>query len=247
VTLRVLVADDQDLLRTGLVTLLNAAPGIEVAGEAADGGRAVELAAALRPDVVLMDIRMPVLDGITATRQILAAAGEDPPRVMILTTFDLPEYVYSALSEGAAGFLLKDTPPDRIVAAVHTIAAGDMLIAPRITRELVETYAQHHQSAARGHHLGSLTNRETEVLRLVGTGLTNGEIAGRLLLSEATVKTHVKRLMSKLSLASRAQAVVAAYESRLVTPGAHRDTAERPSKGVCALRSPGGLPRHSAN
>jgi DNA-binding NarL/FixJ family response regulator len=228
VTLRVLVADDQELLRTGLVALLNAAPGIEVVGEAADGARAVELAAELRPDVVVMDVRMPVLDGIAATRQILSASGEDAPRVMVLTTFDLPEYVYTALSEGAAGFLLKDTPPDRIVAAVRTIASGDILIAPRITRELVESYAQHHRSVARGHKLDSLTNRETEVLRLVGAGLANGVIAQRLMLSEATVKTHIKRLMGKLGLTSRAQAVVVAYETGLVTPGGAR-------RGACPV------------
>jgi DNA-binding NarL/FixJ family response regulator len=219
VTTRVLVADDQELLRTGLVALLNIAPDIEVVGEAADGVQAVELAAALRPDVIVMDVRMPVLDGIAATRQILSAAGEDAPRVLMLTSFDLPEYVYTTLGDGAAGFLLKETPPNRIVSAVRTIAAGDMLIAPRITRDLVETYAQHHRSVARRHRLDSLTNRETEVLRLVGTGLTNAEIAERLVLSEATVKTHIKRLMGKLGLSSRAQAVVAAYESGLVTPG----------------------------
>jgi DNA-binding NarL/FixJ family response regulator len=219
VTTRVLVADDQELLRTGLVALLNIAPDIEVVGEAADGVQAVELAAALRPDVVVMDVRMPVLDGIAATRQILSAAGEDAPRVLMLTSFDLPEYVYTTLGDGAAGFLLKETPPNRIVSAVRTIAAGDMLIAPRITRDLVETYAQHHRSVARRHRLDSLTNRETEVLRLVGTGQTNAEIAERLVLSEATVKTHIKRLMGKLGLSSRAQAVVAAYESGLVTPG----------------------------
>jgi DNA-binding NarL/FixJ family response regulator len=227
VTTSVLVADDQALLRTGLVTLLNADSDLEVVGEAADGARAVELAAQLRPDVVMMDIRMPVLDGIAATRQILSAPGEDAPRVMVLTTFDLPEYVYTALSEGAAGFLLKDTPPDRIIAAVHTIASGDILIAPHITRQLVETYAQHHQATARGRQLDSLTNRETEVLRLVGNGLANGEIAQRLVLSEATVKTHIKRLMGKLGLTSRAQAVVTAYESGLVTPRARPDTAGR--------------------
>ncbi|MFD5320180.1 response regulator [Streptomyces sp. NPDC127098] len=218
-TTRVLVADDQALLRAALVTLLNAAPGLEVVGEAADGVQAVELAAELRPDVITMDIRMPVLDGVTATRRILSAAGDDAPRVLMLTTFDLPEYVYTALGEGAAGFLLKDTPPDRIVAAVHTVAAGDMLIAPDITRDLVETYARHHRSIARADRPDTLTNRETEVLRLVGKGLSNGEIARQLVLSESTVKTHVKRLMGKLGLASRAQAVVVAYETGLVTPG----------------------------
>ncbi|MGW7292704.1 response regulator [Streptomyces xiamenensis] len=215
---RVLVADDQPLIRAGLTALLNATPGITTVGEADNGARAVELAAAQRPDVILMDIRMPGMDGIAATRAIVAAAGEDGPRILILTTFDLPVYVYTALGEGAAGFLLKDTPPDRIITAVRTVAAGDMLIAPRITRDLVETYAEHHRTTVDRRMLGGLTPRETEVLRLVGGGLTNAEIAERLVLSEATVKTHVKRVMSKLNLSSRAQAVVIAYESALITP-----------------------------
>ncbi|MCI2423369.1 response regulator transcription factor [Saccharopolyspora sp. K220] len=166
-----------------------------------------------------MDIKMPVLDGIAATRQILASSGETPPRVIVLTTFDIAEYVYSALGEGASGFLLKDTPPDRIIAAVHTIAAGDMLIAPRITRRLIETYAQHHRTTTvEAPRLAALTARETEVLRLVGNGLTNAQIAQRLVLSEATVKTHVKRMMAKLELTSRAQTVVVAYETGLIVP-----------------------------
>jgi DNA-binding NarL/FixJ family response regulator len=218
-TIRVLVADDQALIRAGLIALLHAAPGLEVAGEAVDGAEAVAVAARTRPDVVLMDIRMPVLDGIGATRQILSAPGDDHPRVIVLTTFDLDEYVYTALGEGASGFLLKDTPPQRIVAAIHTIAGGDILIAPRITHRLVETYAQHHRTTAvRNASLTELTARETEVLRLVGNGLSNAQIAERLVLSEATVKTHVKRTMSKLNLASRAQAVVVAYESGLIVP-----------------------------
>jgi DNA-binding NarL/FixJ family response regulator len=216
---RVLVADDQDLIRGGLIALFGAAPGLEVVGEARDGEQAVALAARTRPDVVLMDIRMPVLDGIEATRRILAAPGEHRPRVLVLTTFDLDEYVYTALQEGAAGFLLKDTPPQRIIAAVHTVAAGDILIAPRITQRLVEAYARQHRAAAiRTHQVKELTARETEVLRLVAGGLSNTQIAERLVLSEATVKTHVKRVMSKLMLSSRAQAVVAAYESGLVIP-----------------------------
>ncbi|PXY22879.1 DNA-binding response regulator [Prauserella muralis] len=215
-----LVADDQALIRAGLAGLLRTSEGLEVVGEAADGEQAVALATDLAPDVVLMDIRMPVLDGIAATRRLLAGAGDSPPRVLILTTFDLDEYVYAALRDGAAGFLLKDTPPDRIIAAVHTVAAGDMLIAPHITHRLIETYAQHHEAALARRDLAELTARETEVLRLVGNGLSNAQIARRLVLSEATVKTHVKRTMGKLRLSSRAQAVVVAYETGLVVPGA---------------------------
>jgi DNA-binding NarL/FixJ family response regulator len=219
VTVRILVADDQPLIRGGLIALFGAAPGIEVVAEAADGEQAVALTASERPDLVLMDIRMPVLDGIGATRRILAAPGDHHPQIVVLTTFDLDEYVYTALSAGAAGFLLKDTTPDRIIAAVHAVAAGDIIFAPSVTRRLIETYARHHQSGAgRDHRINDLTPRETEVLRHVGHGQTNEQIADRLVLSEATVKTHVKRLMSKLGVASRAQAVVVAYESSLVVP-----------------------------
>ncbi len=225
-TIRVLVADDQALIRAGLVALFTAAPGFEVVGEAADGEQAVAVAARTSPDVILMDIRMPVLDGIAATRRIIAAHREDPPRIVVLTTFDLPEYVYTALGEGASGFLVKDTPPERIISAVRTIAAGDILVAPHITHRLIETYAQHHRATAVGApQLQTLTARETEVLRLVGNGLTNGQIAQRLVLSEATVKTHVKRMMGKLGLSSRAQAVVVAYETGLIVPTASRDRA----------------------
>jgi DNA-binding NarL/FixJ family response regulator len=218
-TIRVLVVDDQVLIRAGLVALFHAAPGIAVAGEAADGDEAITLATQVRPDVILMDIRMPTVDGITATRGILAAAGEEPPQIVMLTTFDLDEYVYAALSAGASGFLLKDTPPQRIIAALHTIAAGDILLAPRITHRLIEAYSDRHRSPIAGRtRLASLTARETEVLRLVANGLSNTQIAERLVLSESTVKTHVKRTMSKLNLASRAQAVVVAYESGLVVP-----------------------------
>jgi DNA-binding NarL/FixJ family response regulator len=226
-TIRVLIADDQHLIRAGLVALFNAAPGLEVVGEASDGEQAVALAAETSPDIVLMDVQMPVLDGIGATRRILSAPGEHRPQVVMLTMFDLDKYVYTALGEGASGFLLKDTSPQRIIAAVHAIAAGDILIAPRITHRLIETYAQHHQTmAARDHGLQELTARETEVLRLVGNGLSNTQIAERLVLSEATVKTHVKRVMSKLMLNSRAQAVVVAYESALVIP---KRSTKRPS------------------
>ncbi|NJQ07041.1 response regulator [Streptomyces lonarensis] len=215
----VIVADDQALVRAGLVALLDGSPGIDVVGEVGDGRRAVELAADLHPDVVLMDVRMPRLDGIAATRLIVGAAAGSRPRVLMLTTFDAPEYIYTALGVGASGFLLKDTPPERIVSAVRTVAAGDMLITPVITRDLVETYARHHRALALGRtRLGPLTNRETDVLRLVAAGLGNADIAARLVLSEGTVKTHVKRVMGKLGVNSRAQAVVFAYESGLVVP-----------------------------
>ena len=219
-TVRILVVDDQPLIRGGLVALFTAAPGIEVVGEAADGERAVALAAETRPDVVLMDVRMPVLDGIAATRRILSADVRLLPRVVILTTFDLDEYVYAALGDGASGFLLKDTPPERIIAAVHTIMAGDVLLTPHITQRLIESSSRHHRVSAVGSpQLEALTARELEVLRLIGTGLSNAEIAGRLVLSEATVKTHAKHVMAKLGLTSRAQAVVVAYETGLVVPG----------------------------
>jgi DNA-binding NarL/FixJ family response regulator len=221
--IRILVVDDQALFRGGLVALFAAAPGVEVVGEAADGAEAVALAGEIRADVILMDIRMPVLDGIASTRRILAAAGGARPRIIVLTSFDLDEHVYTALGEGASGFLLKDTPPDRIISAVHAVAAGDIVISPRIAHRLVEAYAQHRRTVATANaHLGVLTPRETEILRLVGNGLTNAQIAQRLVLSEATVKTHVKRLMAKLQLTNRAQAVVVAYETGLVLPGSAR-------------------------
>ena len=213
----VLIVDDHDAFRESATALLEA-EGFDVVGEAENGAQAVELAATLRPEVVIMDIRMPVLDGLDATEQILAVP--DPPRILVLTTFDLDEYVYRALGAGAAGFLLKETPPAGIVAAVHAVAAGDVLISPAITQRLVETYSLHHRrTALRDTDLACLTSRETEVLRLVANGLSNAQIAQRLVLSESTVKTHVKNLMGKLGLSSRAQVVVAAYESGLVVPG----------------------------
>ncbi|MGI5420920.1 response regulator transcription factor [Actinomadura luteofluorescens] len=210
---RVLIADDQTLVRGGFRMILSRS-GIEVVGEAADGLEAVAAARRLRPDVVLMDIRMPGMDGLEATRRVLA---DDPAcRVLILTTFDLDRYVYSALAAGASGFLLKDVTPEHLVASVKLIETGDALLAPSITRRLVERFAR---PAPAPQGLDVLTPREKEVLRLVGGGLSNTELAAHLHLSEATVKTHVTRIFAKLGLRDRAQAVVVAYESGLVTPG----------------------------
>ncbi|MFJ3667701.1 response regulator [Streptomyces sp. NPDC090106] len=217
--IRVLVVDDQFLVRGGLVALLRAAPGMEVAGEAADGEEAVALAARTRPDVVLMDIRMPGTTGIEATERILAQAGDPPPRVLVLTTFDLDEYVYGALRAGASGFLLKDAGPERLLAAVTAVHGGDSLFAPAVTRRLVEAFTRATDAPGRPAGLEALTGREVEVLKLVARGLTNSEAADRLFISEATVKTHLNRTMTKLGLASRAQVVVVAYETGLVTPG----------------------------
>ncbi|GAA2256632.1 response regulator transcription factor [Actinomadura luteofluorescens] len=210
---RVLIADDQTLVRGGFRMILSRS-GIEVVGEAADGLEAVAAARRLRPDVVLMDIRMPGMDGLEATRRVLA---DDPAcRVLILTTFDLDRYVYSALAAGASGFLLKDVTPEHLVASVKLIETGDALLAPSITRRLVERFAR---PAPAPQGLDVLTPREKEVLRLVGGGLSNTELAAHLHLSEATVKTHVTRIFAKLGLRDRAQAVVVAYESGLVVPG----------------------------
>ncbi|MFF9982433.1 response regulator [Streptomyces erythrochromogenes] len=218
----VLVVDDQVLIRAGLVSLLNAAPGLTVVGEACDGDEAVRLARATAPDVILMDLRMPGTDGITAMERILAsaAAGDGAPRILVLTTFDLDEYVYNALRAGACGFLLKETPPERLVAAIHTVASGDMLFAPTVTRRLIEAY---HPGPASPRTIApewdTVTSRERDVLRLVATGATNTDVAQQLFISEATVKTHLNRAMAKLGLSSRAQVVVFAYETALVTPG----------------------------
>ncbi|WP_031153786.1 response regulator [Streptomyces erythrochromogenes] len=218
----VLVVDDQVLIRAGLVSLLNAAPGLTVVGEACDGDEAVRLAETTAPDVILMDLRMPGTDGITAMERILgrAAAGDSAPRILVLTTFDLDEYVYNALRAGACGFLLKETPPERLVAAIHTVASGDMLFAPTVTRRLIEAY---HPGPASPRTIApewdTVTSRERDVLRLVATGATNTDVAQQLFISEATVKTHLNRAMAKLGLSSRAQVVVFAYETALVTPG----------------------------
>jgi DNA-binding NarL/FixJ family response regulator len=221
--IRVLLADDQTMLRAGLRTILNTHDDIVVVGEAADGRQAVEEARRLRPDVALMDVRMPAMDGIQATRQ-LAALGLDPPvRVLVLTTFDLDEYVYAALRAGASGFLLKDAPPQELVHAIGVVAAGDAMLAPSVTRRLIRTFAAQPQrlpsepagAANDQPRLRQLTDRELEVLKLLAGGLTNLEIAESLTVSETTVKTHVGRVLAKLGLHNRVQAAVLAYETGL--------------------------------
>ena len=214
--IRVLLADDQALVRAGFRMILKAEPGIEVVGEAGNGVEAVAYARELAPDVVLMDIRMPVLDGIEATRQVVL--NETSPRVLVLTTFDLDEYVYGALRAGASGFLLKDAPEEQLVSAIRVIATGGSLFAPSVTRRLIEEFSRR-AAPTPPPQLDELTARELEVLRLVARGLTNGEIAATLVVSEHTVKTHVAHLLRKLGLRDRTQAVVAAYESGLVKPG----------------------------
>jgi DNA-binding NarL/FixJ family response regulator len=229
----VLVVDDQVLIRAGLAALIHAAPGLDVVGQAADGQEAVSQAASAVPDVILMDIRMPGVNGVTATQRILGATGPHRPKVLVLTTFDLDEYVYAALRAGASGFLLKDTPPERLIAAIHVVAAGELLLAPTITRRLVEAYARRPESAFDpAQDLRALTDREVEVLELVARGMTNNDIAGHLVVSEATVKTHLNRVMTKLGLCSRAQAVVVAYETGLVTPGHNSSARRRPASGT---------------
>jgi DNA-binding NarL/FixJ family response regulator len=229
VSIRVLVADDQEVVRAGYIALLDTQPDMTVVGSAANGAEAVRLCRQLRPDVVLMDVRMPVLDGVEATRELLADQGGDegcdeggaggPPRVLMLTTFDLDEHVYDALSAGASGFLLKDIAAERLFEAVRLIAAGEALLAPTVTRRLIVEFARLRPRPPRRPDLVRLlTPRETDVLRLVAEGLSNGEIAERLVVSDETVKTHVSRILAKLGLRDRAQAVVAAYESGLVVP-----------------------------
>jgi len=219
--IRVLLADDQALVRAGFRALLDAQDDIQVVGEAGDGEQAVGLARELTPDVVLMDIRMPGTDGLAATRQIAADKQLASARVVILTTFELDEYVFEAIRSGASGFLVKDTEPDELVQAVRVVAGGDALLSPSVTRRLIGEFAAR---AKQPHHpagLKELTDREQEVLALVGTGLSNHEIAKRLYVSPATAKTHVSRAMIKLRARDRAQLVVIAYESGLVRPGWH--------------------------
>ncbi|MFM9369733.1 response regulator [Streptomyces sp. Da 82-17] len=222
-TIRVLIVDDQAMVRAGFAALLAAQSDIDVVGEASDGRQGVEVSRSTHPDVVLMDVRMPEMDGLAAARALL-----DPPRgvvhrpkVLMLTTFDVDDYVYEALRAGASGFLLKDAPPADLIAAVRVVASGDALLAPSVTRRLIADFARQKPTRAKDLSLGlnGLTPRETEVLELIARGLSNQEIAGRLVLAEQTVKTHIGRVLAKLDLRDRAQAVIFAYESGLVSPG----------------------------
>jgi len=218
----VLIVDDQAMLRAGFAAILQAQDGLEVIGQAADGAEGVDEARRLRPEVVLMDVRMPNLDGIEATRRIIAAAerdGRTPPAVLVLTTFDADEYVHEALQAGASGFLLKDALPEELVQAVRVVAAGDALLAPRITRRLLERFAENRPRSNNAElRLKGLTEREHEILVLIGRGQSNREIAAGLFLAEQTVKTHVSRIFSKLGLRDRVQAVILAYDAGLVAP-----------------------------
>jgi DNA-binding NarL/FixJ family response regulator len=220
VTVRVVLADDQELVRTGLEMVIDATDDVQAVGHASDGGEAIELAARLRPDVVVMDIRMPGVDGIEATRRIAATASDGEPRVLILTTFDLDEYVFEAFRAGASGFLLKDAPSAQIVEAIKAVAAGEALASPSVTRRLIERFADAPGPSPKSTPgLGELTPREREVLELIARGLSNAELAERLYLSEKTVKTHVGRILTKLALRDRVQAVILAYEAGIVRPG----------------------------
>jgi DNA-binding NarL/FixJ family response regulator len=222
-TIRVIIVDDQAMVRAGFAALLNAQSDIDVVGDAADGAQALEVSGRTHPDVVLMDVRMPGMDGLEAARRLLdpAVPGAHRPKVLMLTTFDVDDYVYEALRAGASGFLLKDAPPADLIAAVRVVAAGEALLAPSVTRRLIEDFARtrppkRHDPKVR---LNGLTPRETEVLELIARGLSNQEIAAKLVLAEQTVKTHIGRILGKLDLRDRAQAVVLAYESGLVAPG----------------------------
>jgi DNA-binding NarL/FixJ family response regulator len=220
-TIRVLLVDDQPLLRTGFRMILEAEPDMLVVGEASDGAQAVELVASAMPDVVLMDIRMPRMDGLEATRRIVGPDRDGPVKVLVLTTFDLDEYVMEALRSGASGFLLKDAPADDLVDAIRVVAAGDAIVAPKITRRLLDRFAAHlpAKDAPAPASLESLTDRETEVLRLIARGMSNAEIAEQLFVSETTVKTHVGHVLTKLGVRDRVQAAVFAYECGLIRPG----------------------------
>jgi DNA-binding NarL/FixJ family response regulator len=229
---RCLIADDQAMVREGFAAVLTAQPGLVVVGQAADGADAVRQAGQLHPDVVLMDVRMPVLDGLQATRQLLAPGHQNRPRVLMLTTFDLDDYVYEALRAGASGFLLKDATAAELVHAVRVVAAGDALLAPSVTRRLIADFAsQPRADAPLPRSLTALTQRETEVLRLIARGLSNAQISDTLVIAQQTTKTYVGRILAKLDLRDRAQAVVLAYETGLVTPAGPGPARANPDTG----------------
>ncbi len=223
-TLRVVIVDDQELMRAGFTMILNAQPDCEVVGEAEDGRAGVEVCRQVRPDIVMMDIRMPEMDGIEATQLITDDPSLDT-KVLVLTTFDLDEYVYAAVRAGASGYLLKDTPPQELLAALRVIADGNALLSPSVTKRLIEEFARQPEiESVDSPQLGDLTERELEVLRLLATGLSNREIAAKLYIGEATAKTHVSRVLTKLGVRDRVQAVVLAYEAGVVRPGSPSET-----------------------
>jgi DNA-binding NarL/FixJ family response regulator len=219
VSIGVLIADDQALVRAGFRMIIEAQGDLRVVAEARDGLQAVEATRRTRPDIVLMDIRMPAIDGLEATRRIMAATGH-PPRVLMLTTYDLDEYVFDALHAGASGFLLKDVPPEQLVAGIRIVAEGDSLLSPSVTRRLIESFVRDNTHAPKPPQLDELTPREFEIFALVARGLSNAEIADHLVVSSTTVKTHVARVLAKLELRDRIQAVVLAYETGIIRPGA---------------------------
>ncbi len=220
-TVRVLVADDQALVRSGFRLILETRPDLQIVGEAENGNEAVRLARELEPDVILMDVRMPELDGIEATRQIVASGSA--ARILVLTTFDLDEYVHAAIRAGASGFLLKDVRPNDLVEGIRLVANGNALLGPTVTRRLLDRFAEEHDAGGAGEAVARLTGREREILRLLACGLSNAELAQRLFLSETTVKTHVSNILRKLGVRDRVQAVIAAYDAGLVRPGESRD------------------------
>jgi DNA-binding NarL/FixJ family response regulator len=216
-SINLLIADDQALMRVGFRTILDADPDLRVVAEANDGAQAVDQARRTRPDIVLMDIRMPIMDGLEATRRIVATNA--PPRVLILTTFDLDENVYEALAAGASGFLVKDVAPEQLLAGIHTIAQGDSLLSPTVTRRLIESFVSHHRTPQAPPGIEDLTARELQILELLARGLSNVEIAEQLVVSSSTIKTHVARVLAKLGVRDRVQAVVLAYETGVIRPG----------------------------